>query len=117
MTDIDIDKLETLRAAATPGEWREVEGEIWGEEPFAKYEVVAPTTDDSCEFRRGNAAWLTAIHNAAPALLAEVRRLRAIEAAARKLTESESLGLWGSACVTVAEMQALKAALAAKGTP
>ena len=49
-------------------------------------------------------------------LRSQVRRLRAIEAAARKLTESESLGLWGSACVTVAEMQALKAALAAKET-
>jgi hypothetical protein len=50
-------------------------------------------------------------------LRSEVRRLRAIEAAARRLTESECLGLSGTVIVNEADMQNLKAALAAKETP
>jgi hypothetical protein len=109
----DIDKLEQLRAAATPGEWREVRGEIWGEELFDQYAVVAPTDDCGCQFERGNAAWLTAIHNAAPELLAELRRLRAIEAAAAKLMSGTAVDAWD----WMDRCRELKAALAAKEKP
>jgi hypothetical protein len=112
----DIEKLETLRAAATPGEWREVRGEIWGEELFAQYAVVAPTNDCACRFEHGNASWLTAIHNAAPALIAEVRRLRAIEAAARRIEDEhfERDGLWITMPIQWKHWDELRAALAAK---
>ena len=114
MTDIDIDKLEALERAATPAPWVYDDGiETDGDTQYRERpEIVGPFGADAA--RTDDCIFLAELRNAAPALIAEVRRLRAIEAAARKLTESESLGLWGRACVTVAEMEALKAALAAK---
>jgi hypothetical protein len=58
--------------------------------------------------------FLAELLNAAPALLAEVRRLRAIEAAAREYVEiaSNHKAFWGE----VAAWGKFKAALAAKET-
>jgi len=60
--------------------------------------------------------FLAELLNAAPALLAEVRRLRAIEAAARDIAQvtEERDDPWVCVPITARQWDALKAALAAK---
>jgi arginine/ornithine N-succinyltransferase beta subunit len=94
VTDIDIDKLENMALLARSGfDWQD-RLEMYKRELF----------------------------RACPALIAELRRLRAIEAAAREVAanvEDDSDKLLG--CVVVQpsreEWSAFKAALAAKETP
>ena len=100
MTDIDIDKLEALAKQRDESAEYDYDNDSWRCRGCGRL-------DTRCNCDEMLAA---SVH----ALIAEIRRLRAIEAAARKLTKSESLGLWGTVCVTVADMQDLKAALAAK---
>ncbi len=82
----DIDKLETLRAAATQGPFEHLTppGYSFG---FIAYYVEHEGERLRSEFPANDAddAYTVELLNAAPALIAEVRRLRAIEAAARKL--------------------------------
>jgi hypothetical protein len=94
----DIDKLEALRAGCislgdpdwTAGCVRLV---------LEHGQAAVETDDDSIPPGPDcfSAEWITAIHNAAPALLAEVRRLRAIEAAAREYVMETTRGPFESA--------------------
>jgi hypothetical protein len=119
VTDIDIDKLEALERAATPAPWVYDDGIEQDEhtQHRARPETVGPFGADAA--RTDDCIFLAVLRNAAPALLAEVRRLRAIEAAAREVAanvEDDSDSLLG--CVVVQpsreEWSAFKAALAAK---
>ncbi len=79
---IDIDKLEALEKAATPGPWLAKANELlWvGPDSLARHgRIVYPTLEDECIFRDGNAEMIAAVRNALPELLAEVRRLRLIK--------------------------------------
>lgn len=78
---IDLDKLEQQRAAATPGPWTN-----WGKIPLVvRIETPNgdplvyhdPLADDGQCITEGDAEWMTAIHDAAPALIAELREARA----------------------------------------
>ena len=110
---IDLDKLERLEKAAFPspwsidmepghGSWQRVFSERNGYH-------VGYFDDDP------NTSFLVALRNAAPALFAELRRLRAIEAAARAYCDLTP----DRADETPAPLlfSKLQAALAAKGTP
>ncbi len=84
MTDIDIDKLENMALLARSGfDWQD-RLEMYKRELF----------------------------RAAPALIAEIRRLRAIEAAAVKLMRGTTVDAW--AWMERSRFAAFKAALAAK---
>lgn len=82
---IDIDKLEALRAAATQGPFEHVPPPPGYSSGFIAYFVEHEGERLRGEFPATDAddAYTVALLNAAPALLAELRRLRAIEAAAR----------------------------------
>lgn len=104
MADLDLDALERLLAAATPG--LAILTEMTGPTtptsggPTCGEHVAQEETGEDCvrhicvgvglttkmivvdEDRDANAALIVALLNAAPSLLAEVRRLRAVEAAA-----------------------------------
>ncbi|ORL01804.1 hypothetical protein A6F55_19115 [Prescottella equi] len=112
MTNIDLDHLEQLYTAATPGPWEaeDCEGELsvragtaltqWTEHAAADgtpYRLGTPARswkstdlilehdldtwdegeDEDDDQRRADADWIAAIHNAAPALIAELREARA----------------------------------------
>ena len=78
---IDLDKLEKLEKAAFPSPWS-----IDMEPNHGFWQVVYCETN---RYQVGDfdddpsASFIVALRNAAPALFAEMRRLRAIEAAAR----------------------------------
>lgn len=107
MTDIDIDKLEALLAA----------------------DAGIPDVPNADSKPHWMAVY--ACYDAAPALFAEIKRLRAIEAAARGLMVPHKVGVddmqtaWlvcvlpsgDLIVVTIERLEALKAALAAKETP
>ena len=82
-TKVDLDALDALHAAATAGEWTNCFGDTVDSVNGARIAWcdtdVGP--DDDGEFH--NAALIVALHNAYPALAAELRRARKIEAAAR----------------------------------
>jgi hypothetical protein len=86
MIDIDIDKLEELREEADR------------------------------RFIELHEAYKSELFLSAPALIAEVRRLRAIEAAARDIAQvtEERDDPWVCVPITARQWDALKAALAAK---
>jgi len=89
-TPVDLDHLEAKRAAATQGEWRTYSepGVRW-DDPMAcgydsrehhrgaPYYCTGPRCDTS-EAAEADAKYIAATHNALPALIAEVRRLRAL---------------------------------------
>lgn len=80
----DLDRLDALHAAATPGEWTiESSGNpyIMGVADLGEVETVAESTFTS------NKRLIVAMHNAWPAISAELRRLRAEVAEARKELE------------------------------
>ena len=72
LTDEDLDLLEGLHVAATPGPWR-----------WRGSGVRADAGDVCCGADGIDAGTIAAAHNALPALLAEVREHRAREAAHR----------------------------------
>lgn len=89
MTDdpLDLDALEVLHAAGTPLPW-------FVEHPFSRRIIRGPETGYGpaqvarCNVERSavaevDAALIAAAVNALPGLVAEIRRLRAIETAAR----------------------------------
>lgn len=71
MTNIDLDKLEQLHANATPGPWTT--------SPFLDTYEIRDAGDVLRADRCGplDAEWIAAMHNAAPALIAELREARA----------------------------------------
>lgn len=125
----DIDKLEALERAATPAPWVYDDGIEQDEhtQHRARRESVGPFGADAA--RTDDCLFLAALRNAAPALFAEVRRLRAIEAAARGLMvpHKSRCAQWDEwvcflpngqrVLLTIDSVAALQAALAAKGTP
>jgi len=92
----DIDKLETLRAAATQGPFVHVPPPQGYSTGFIGYYVEHEGRRLRAEFPANEAddAYTVELLNAAPALLAELRRLRAIEAAAREVA-AKWLANWG----------------------
>ena len=116
----DIDKLEAFsKAAKTP--WSvQSKGDWW-----VVNDSLPSSLRDPIVFDDGSAAgeygprcseetrdYIVALANAAPALIAEVRRLRAIEAAARQYYEAASNNVpWSQ---EVSDWDQFKAALAAK---
>jgi len=89
VTDIDIDKLETLRAAATQGPFVHVPPPQGYSTGFIGYYVEHEGERLRGEFPACDAddAYTVRLLNAAPALLAEVRRLRNERDEARKECE------------------------------
>ena len=118
----DIDKLETLsKAAKTPWSVQSM-GDWW-----VVNDSLSSSLRDPVVFDDGSAAgeygprcseetrdYIVALANAAPALIAELRRLRAIEAAARDYAEVYHFGSFTELTTRYGK---LLAALAAKETP
>lgn len=77
LTDAEMDRLEGLHAAATPGQW---ESDVWGD--VTANSEVGPVVI-SVFSHRMNGELIAAARNALPALIAEVREHRAREAAHR----------------------------------
>lgn len=84
MSDIDLDRLDALAAAATPGPWQE-DGPWWSNHVSgwvittgADRNAVAyqPLGWDRLPTSAADAAFIAAARDAVPALVAEVRRLR-----------------------------------------
>jgi len=75
---IDIDILEMLEKAATPGPWVSVLRSLCTIKDCRAdaYGIVKPTEDGDCIFQDGNAEFIAAVRNSMPELLAEVRSLR-----------------------------------------
>jgi hypothetical protein len=113
VTDIDIDKLETLRAAATQGPFVHVTPPPGYSFGFIGYYVEYEGERLRSEFPACDAddAYTVELLNAAPALFAEVRRLRRIEAAARQI---ERDGMYVTLPILAKHWDELRAALAAK---
>lgn len=76
--EIDINSLRELHAATTQGEWYHTGGDcVWPTLDEKGYEAIADTNCDlSDRENRANAAFIAASHNAMPALLDELERLR-----------------------------------------
>ena len=122
----DIDKLEAMMAAAEPAPVRVADYHPDAIQA-ANGHIIVHT---SCSGMEGGGLeedterdYFIALRNAAPALFAEVRRLRAIEAAAWEMDNDIDLQMRASPDVyelwkcALAETKRLKAALAAKETP
>lgn len=83
---VDLDALERLLAAATPGESEvRTPNDVW-----VGVILIAHYYGDACPGLRpgeglANAKAGSALRNAAPSLLAEVRRLRAVEEMAKRM--------------------------------
>jgi hypothetical protein len=126
VNDIDIDKLEALERVATPAPWLCDDGIEQDEhtQHRARRESVGPFGADAA--RTDDCIFLAELRNTAPALLAEVRRLRAIEAAAIGLmvpyeSRCSQRNQWvcflpsgQRVLLTIDSVAALQAALAAK---
>ena len=78
---IDIDALEALERAATPGPWtatnRVRDDGVWMVERDGD-DLIADIDGDNHECDAANAALIAAARNALPELIAEVRRHRAL---------------------------------------
>ena len=87
LTDAELDRLEELHAAATPGPWDESEfrnrNEIDGPGGVPVLEAGPDGLESSVKFSSHDQAVTIAARNALPALVAEVREHRAREAAHR----------------------------------
>ena len=121
MTDIDIDQLEAMRSKAAKTPWSVAQVHRFWE---VRREPRNTMVDDPIVFDDGSAGgeygkrcreqdrdYIVALANAAPALLAEIKRLRAIEAAARSYMACANADQWEN---FVFSLSALEAALAAK---
>jgi hypothetical protein len=101
MTNLDLDNLEQLHAAATPGPWERRENDpmfadlvVAPNEPFGRHIPAEAHQPEDAE-------WIAAIHNAAPALIAELREARATIERVRAITDEcgepwdgEAFTLW-----------------------
>lgn len=88
LTDADLDELERLSAAATPGEWRSE----WS--PEGNHAALyAPVVGLIAEvFGPSDADAIRTAHNAVPALVAEVAALREAALAVLPLLEPVAVG-------------------------
>jgi hypothetical protein len=104
-----LGELEALLAEATPAPWhRDRTGQhlIAGDLVVADGRVLCGQFAESLS--ETDARLIAALRNAAPALIAEVRRLRAIEATARALVDA----IGGAGTVADDQLLDLKEALA-----
>jgi hypothetical protein len=78
--DMDIDEVERIAAAATPGPWKvwamEVLADPVGDSNLDTALPIARTTDPHRGLRTFNATFIAAARTYVPALIAEVRELR-----------------------------------------
>ena len=91
----DLDALDALHAAGTAGEWgicrEELSRDFSDEEQEAAFpRTIGPLSyiehdSDDVDVVEADAALIVALRNAYPAIAAELRRARKIEAAARAL--------------------------------
>ena len=88
LSDHDLDELEAL---ATPGKWSAVPSINEPERLTVQTETVPLRRDDA----NRNTLFVVALHNAFPALIAEVRRLREIAAAADDVVDCEWVAVGG----------------------
>lgn len=126
---VDLDALEALDALltrATPAPWSVRRVDALGPHPW--FFVDAKVADAYGRFEVAHARHflrasedataIAVLRNAAPALIAELRRLRAIEAAARALLKAPSCAFAGDCgatpCAECRAWQPLREALAAK---
>ena len=88
MTTVDIDAIEALANAATPGLWKYVDTEdgLFGVEMDAGHNILWDM-EGACEKCFGNMRFIAAARQDVPALCAEVRELRAALERARALAE------------------------------
>lgn len=77
----DLDEIERLLAAATPGEWRPCELDQ-GVQIWCGSNYIGETRD----YTGDDAALIVAARNSLPAMLTEIRELRAENARLKKLT-------------------------------
>lgn len=111
MTDEELARLEALAQAATPGPWKSCgasEGQcsccvVWSIP--ADYPVLRAVNEDDGPGRWQDSAFAAAARDAVPALVAEVRRLRGIQATWEGLAE----GYLSRAQAAEAERDALRA--------
>lgn len=71
---IDLDELERLEKAATPGPW-DIDEEVWGPDRTRVVECKLWAREDVAEH---NERVIVATRNALPALIAELRAARAV---------------------------------------
>jgi hypothetical protein len=104
--------MTTMHAMPSPQRLVELQRRPWDIEA-AEVEAMAAWIVDKLEAALAAKTPIRAVEvlNAAPALLAELRRLRAIEAAAAKLMRGTAVDPWA----WMDRCRELKAALAAKG--
>ena len=95
---IDIDKLEALEKAATPGPWLAKANELLriGSDSIVRPLCVMSSNNESeCIYQEEDAEFVATARNALPELLAEVRRLRRIEEMASTLIDYEDANYHG----------------------
>jgi hypothetical protein len=83
-TELDLDELERLAAAATPGEWSYDWGAVWAAAQGGGRMVLLDMrsyNDDRFEEAPHDGAFIAAARTAVPALIARVRELEAAVAA------------------------------------
>lgn len=69
MTDEQLNEIESLAAAATPGPWRQDRWSVWADQ-------YGPTVSRARAMNLADAAFIAASRSAVPALIAEVRGLQ-----------------------------------------
>lgn len=114
---IDIDKLEKLLTYGSPTPWTVYDGEDhWKVTtgPRIVFDDGSACGEYGPECSEADRELIVALANAAPALFAELRRLRAIETAATKLVDRWGHPYPAYLMVPIIEGTALKDALAAK---
>ncbi len=100
----DLDHLDALHAASTPGPWGNHCGELTQKVPHADVPEapwdfypagvdIVREGDDGGFVRREDLEFVAALRTAYPAMAAEIRRLRA-DAMERAIEELESLERW-----------------------
>ena len=114
--------LAALEAAATKGNWRvrqhpQIEEEFFVEAPRQEGRPYGTEIlgDENYPTKRGDAAYIVALHESAPLLIAELRRLERVETAAREYRGMQMIyNLLGDAD-SPADGERIVAKLTAKG--
>ena len=87
----DLDEIERMLAAATPGEWRTSAGnetEIFGGKKDVARAYCGGMSGVKLAEAEASAALIVALHKSAPAMIAEIRELRAENARLKGVVET-----------------------------